>query len=106
MDYYSLAVNNLNQDSSNSKITISVTMNSEDARALGKSNVGILYVCKLHKAENSEPIAFKDYSGHKPTIDEPRESTSIDHLIDVDLYQIWLYDKRSGKVLTKHFVQS
>jgi hypothetical protein len=82
-------------------INIEVSIEPKEARKLGSKNVGLLFVCKLHNPSGLEPIAFQDYESSKATINSPTSVLRDIHFLNVDLYQVWLFDKISGKVLAK-----
>jgi hypothetical protein len=65
-------------------------------------NMGIMYICKIHNPSGLDKIAFKDSDFLKATITSPTEYTITKHFLSVDLYQVWVFDKTSGKVLAKH----
>ncbi len=83
--------------------TIRIKMQPNEARVLGK-NVGMVFICKLHKPRPMEFLAYEDFSHVKPTIDSPSDISSVYHLVMVDLYQIWIYDKGTGRILAKDIV--
>jgi hypothetical protein len=83
--------------------TITAKLSPGEARSLGK-NVGIALICKLHTPEWSEPLAYDDYTHSKPTIDSPTDVLSVDHLVVIDLYQIWIYDRDTGQIIKKEMV--
>ena len=76
----------------------------EEARKVGGlnyMNMGIMYICKIHNPSGLDKIAFEDSDFLKATITRPSEYTITRHFLNVDLYQVWVFDKTSGKVLTK-----
>ena len=91
-------------DDLTNKVIIKISIEPEAARKLeDKENIGFLFISKIHKPSGfREPIAFQKYEISKATIDNPKSYFSDIHFLSVDLYQVWVFDKISGKVLAKH----
>lgn len=83
--------------------TITAKLSAGEARSLGK-DVGIVLICKLHTPEWPESLAYDDYTHSKPTIDSPTDVLSVYHLVVIDLYQIWIYDRTTGQIIKKEMV--
>jgi hypothetical protein len=82
---------------------ISFNMDSNSARSLGKQNIAVLLISKIKKGLPSN-LATIIEERSKPTLDDPYVFNTTSYELSVELYQIWIYDKKTGKVLAKQFV--
>ncbi|MFL6672898.1 MAG: hypothetical protein ACJ8LG_06380 [Massilia sp.] len=78
-----------------SRISEEIIMSPEEARA-AKGNIAIMYVGNLTSPFRVE---FSDYL--KPAIDSPREAAWGGDALVMNLSQIWLFNKETGKVYKK-----
>jgi len=63
-----------------------------------QERLGILIVCKVFDARTG-------FSYTKPTFDDPREIVVDEKIIDATILYIWLFDKQTGEIVSKHPVR-
>lgn len=102
VDVYGLAVVNRIEAGLTDK-TVKIKLSPIEAKALGK-NVGIAFICKRHPPKWPEPLAYQEFSHYKPTIDSPIDVINSYNLVVVDLFQIWIYDRKTGQIVQKEIV--
>jgi hypothetical protein len=46
-------------------------------------------------------LAFADTTYQSPTINNPRDLTTVQHFVSAEDVAVWIYDSRSGRVVRK-----
>jgi len=77
------------------KFTHLFSMPPDQARAL-KEDGGVLLVCRL-----VEPWFRETVDGHEAKIDEPYETTISKNYLQVIPEQLWIFNRKSGEVISK-----
>lgn len=75
----------------------------EEARDL-KANVGILFVCKIRPYGETPVHTFTNFYHTNPTMDSPTEFSYNQLFINANLYEIWIFNKKSGAIYAKEII--
>lgn len=67
-----------------------------------RKNIGVLFICKPFRYSDKYAFVTSSGSGHIATIDYPTTSGMIIYNINVELYEIWLYNEKTGEIYLKH----
>lgn len=74
-----------------------ISLTSDKAKNFKDSNaLKLLFISKL-----SDPALHSDFTRIEPTINKPTDYMYLDYYINVNLQEIWLYDKNTGNILKK-----
>lgn len=91
------------------KVNLVIQIPPDKARTL-KDNIGVLLLCKpaLYKPNIEElfknkgnDLIFESYDSSQATIDSPTSHLYERKYINVEILAIWIYDIRTGEVLSK-----
>lgn len=80
--------------------SLTLSMDSNSARHLGEKSIGVLLISKIIKLSPTSTIKQEV----EPTIGARVHIISVTYKLGIELYQIWIYDKKTGKVFAKQFV--
>lgn len=94
------------------KVSLEIQIPPDKARAL-KSNIRVLLLCKpaLYKSDEKSSLKrgndliFENYDSSEATIDSPTSHFYERKYINVEILAIWIYDIRTGEVLSKTQLQ-
>lgn len=89
-------------------VNISISVPSDRARML-KDNIGVLLLCKPALYSSNERVSlkrgndllFEKFDSSQATIDSPTSHLYERKYINVEVLAIWIYDIRTGEVLSK-----
>lgn len=90
------------------KVSIAIQIPPDKARTL-KDNIGVLLICKpaLYKSDakvslrNGNDLIFENYDSSQATIDSPTSHLYERKYINVEILGIWIYDIRTGEVISR-----
>jgi len=78
-------------------IQLTTEIDVSHAKQIIESNsLGCLFIGKI-----SEPYTCEGYSQIKPTIDFPKEFITYNKYINLDVIEIWLFNKKTGEIYSK-----
>ena len=94
-------------------LNINIEVPIDRARSL-KNNIGVLLLCKpsLYKSDKANDLGkgnqliFETYNSSRATIDSPTSHFYERMYINVEVLAIWVYDIRTGEVLSKNPIKS
>jgi hypothetical protein len=92
MSYHSVGVSNFK---SLQRLNFALSVPPSKAKEI-KENLAILYVGKL-----VTPFFALDASSLKPTINRPRDVLIGNHILTMNLSEIWLYNGATGEIISK-----
>jgi hypothetical protein len=90
-----------------SELTCNVCpMNSDNQSIIvdmpdNKGNFGVVFICKPFRYNNEYKYIIIDGVSVKPTLSDPNDIASFNKTLNVELYEIWVYDKESGVIIKK-----
>lgn len=82
---------------------INFKISPEEGRDL-KTNLGIVFICKVKLGGEPPAHSFKSFYHVKPTMDSPRELSFQQFFVNVDLFEIWVFNKKTGTVYAKEII--
>lgn len=82
---------------------INFKISPEKGRDL-KTNLGILLVCKVKLGGAPPAHSFKSFYHAKPTMDSPTELSFQQFFVNVDLFELWVFNKKTGTVYAKEII--
>jgi hypothetical protein len=84
---------------------INFKISPEEGRDL-KNNLGILFVCKISPHGDPPVYYFSSFNQIEPTIDYPTEINESEFQVNVDIYEIWTFNHRTGTIYSKEIIKS
>jgi hypothetical protein len=87
------------------RIAFNLMLEPEEAKGL-KENLGVLVICRLKPSGVPEMYTFRSAGGIEPTIKTPLEVIESERLIYADLIEVWIYNRKSGAILSKRKIES
>lgn len=72
-----------------------------DAAKSQKSNLAMIYVCKIRASDDALIFAFFDFELQTANISNPVEEDYTQNYVFADLQEIWVYDYLTGQILSK-----
>jgi hypothetical protein len=84
---------------------INLKISPDEARDL-KGNLGVLLICRVRAGGDPPKYFFPSYYHVKPTMDSPTEISFLQYFVKVDLFEIWVFNRRTGSIYAKDIVMS
>lgn len=82
---------------------ITLKIPPEEARDL-KSNLGILLICRVRPWGDPFAYSFRSVYHSEPTMNSPTELSFSQYFVNVDLLEIWIFNRRTGTVCAKDVI--
>ncbi|PKN77208.1 MAG: hypothetical protein CVU52_01455 [Deltaproteobacteria bacterium HGW-Deltaproteobacteria-10] len=82
---------------------ITFKLSPEEARGL-KNNLASLLVCKVKSSENPTKYSFETDSNARATMSIPIEAHYKNYFVNIELYEIWIFNGKTGVVYAKDII--